>query len=53
MARDQRDNEESDCVAASTFAESYIRHTGMNKKKLRLKFKKYFRQSGQSLRSTT
>ena len=32
MARDQRDNEESDCVAASTFAESYIRHTGMNKK---------------------
>jgi len=28
MARDQRDNEESDCVAASTFAESYIRHTG-------------------------
>ena len=26
MARDQRDNEESDCIAASTFAESYIRH---------------------------
>ena len=26
MARDQRDNEESDCFAASTFAESYIRH---------------------------
>ena len=39
MARDQRDNEESDCIAASTFAESYIRHTGMNKKNCSLNLK--------------
>ena len=65
MARDQRDNEESDCIAASTFAESYIRHNvGTNKKfappiraskafTIDLNLKKGFRNSGQSLRSTT
>ena len=31
-ARDQRDNEESDCFATSTFAENYIRHTNTDKK---------------------